>query len=197
MRVWSLHACASILMVLSLRPRFAQAAPAEASPDQAPASVDGADRGTKTSDEAPVAKPADEPPATKAAASGLRPKPRPPTCPAPRMPAYVADWDRLAELTRADALISAQADALARRNQTVRDVSVGGVALGGLAASLGSVHRLAEGSWSKFDKWSASTGIAVGAVALFIAWLSDHNRDELFTLINQWNQRHPDQPLAP
>jgi hypothetical protein len=90
-----------------------------------------------------------------------------------------------------------QADALAGRNQTVRDVAVGGVVLGGATAFLGAVHALSSDHWSRFDKGSVTVGAAVGALSLFISWLSDHNRDELYRLINQWNLRHPDQLLAP
>lgn len=126
-------------------------------------------------------------PKTVVAAASARPKP----------PVYVADWARLAELTRSDSLLSSQAEGFARRNDTFRVLSTGGTALGGIAALLGAFDAVSAGSWSDFDKWSVATGVAVAAVSLFAAWVRESDHDDFLTLINQWNLRHPDQVLAP
>jgi len=183
-------AVASTLVSFTLRPCFADAvAPA---PDGVQVTQPAADtsvvkpaEATKPS-EAPVARTKAHPPVVSC-----------PACAPPKTVVYVSDWERLAELTRSDSLIAGQADALAGRNQTVRDVAVGGVVLGGATAFLGAFHALSSDHWSRFDKGSVTVGAAVGALSLFISWLSDHNRDELYRLINQWNLRHPDQLLAP
>lgn len=174
----------STLILVSVRPCLAQdAPPADAAPAAPPAIGTPAAKPETKASETPVARV--KAPAPVAA------------CPPPKAVVFVSDWERLAELTRSDSLIYERADSLAQRNQTVRDVSVGGVVLGGGIALLAGVHALSNDHWSRFDNGALTVGIGVGALSLFISWLSDHNRDDFYTLINQWNLRHPEQRLAP
>ncbi len=140
--------------------------------------------------------PASEPPQPVPAAMAS-PRPLRPICPVHLAPVYVASWPRLEALTQSDALIFPQVESLARRQDAARTLAVGGVAVGGIATLVGTFHALGQDSWSRFDKWSVASGGILAATTLFLAWAIEPDRDELYTLINQWNLRHPQQELAP
>lgn len=150
----------------------------------------------KPAAESEVAKPAEETPKAVAAA---RPGPKLtfPSCAEPLPPVFVADWARLAALTQADAQIFHEVDGFAQRHDVVRNVMVAGVVLGGIAAMIGGFHAVSADGWTEFDKWSVAGGLSLTAVSLFIAWAMEPDRDDFYTLINQWNLRHPQQVLAP
>jgi hypothetical protein len=167
-----------------------------------------------------VANPVSEPAATKAAAEPETAKPatetakpepteavKPtaksapkltcPSCAASLPPVYVADWARLAALTQSDSQIFGEVDGFAGRHDLVRNITVAGVVLGGIATMVGGFHAVSADEWTKFDKWSVAGGLSLTAVSLFIAWAMEPDRDDFYTLINQWNLRHPQQVLAP
>ena len=121
----------------------------------------------------------------------------PAACPLPPAPVYVADWGRLADLTRADALVYSHAEFWAARRQSADWVLALGVAVGGGVAVLGTINWLIEDEWSKNNKRVTVGGAAVAAIALFANWTFAPDRDDLATVINQWNIRHPDRVLAP
>jgi hypothetical protein len=112
-------------------------------------------------------------------------------------PVYVADWARLAALTQSDSQIFAEVDGFAQRHDVVRNITVAGVVLGGIATMVGGFHAVSADEWTKFDRWSVAGGLSLTAVSLFIAWAMEPDRDDFYTLINQWNLRHPQQVLAP
>lgn len=118
-------------------------------------------------------------------------------CKETKPPVYVADWDRLAELTRSDPRIYPDAAFYARRENAMQWLSVGGVVLGGGPALLGVLNRLNTGSWTEGSQWSVAGGVTVAAFSLLAAWAYSPTRDDLLTVINYWNLRHPDRVLAP
>jgi hypothetical protein len=114
-----------------------------------------------------------------------------------RLPVYVENWARLAELTRSDPVVLAQADFWAsRRWYTLWDLGTVFL-LGSGVAAYGTFDRLATDHWTKTTKWSLAGGLSVAIVSLLTAWAIFPDRDDLLTVINQWNLRHPGQPLAP
>lgn len=143
-----------------------------------------------------ASRPAAEPEATKPVAK-VTPKLACPSCPQALPPVYVADWARLAALTQSDSQIFGEVDSFAGRHDVVRNITVAGVVLGGIATMVGGFHAVSADEWTKFDKWSVAGGLSVTAVSLFIAWAMEPDRDDFYTLINQWNLRHPQQVLAP
>lgn len=152
----------------------------------------------------PTAKTAAEPEAAKpippeAAKPAAKPAPKLacPSCPASLPPVYVADWARLAALTQSDSQIFGEVDSFAGRHDVVRNITVAGVVLGGIAAVIGGFHAVSADEWTKFDKWSVAGGLSLTAVSAFLAWAMEPDRDDFYTLINQWNLRHPQQVLAP
>lgn len=120
-----------------------------------------------------------------------------PSCAGSLPPVYVADWARLAALTQSDSQIFTEVDGFAQRHDVVRNITVAGVVLGGIATMVGGFHAVSADEWTKFDKWSVAGGLSLTAVSLFIAWAMEPDRDDFYTLINQWNLRHPQQVLAP
>ena len=154
---------------------------------------------TKPAAESPTANAPEQPAAKSEATLPAKPalKAVAQRCPATLPPVYVADWARLAALTQADPLIFSQVDGFAQRHDVVHTLSLGGLVLGGAAAVAGGFHAVAADGWSKFDKWSLAGGLGLAAVSLFLGWAMEPDRDDFFTLMNQWNLRHPQQVLAP
>ena len=114
-----------------------------------------------------------------------------------RLPTYVENWDRLPELTKSDRVVSSRADFWVSRRQFVFwDMGVFS-ALGGGVAALATFERLDSDHWTKATKWGLAGGLSVAIVSLVIAWAISPDRNDLLNVINQWNLRHPDQPLAP
>ena len=114
-----------------------------------------------------------------------------------RLPTYVENWDRLAELTRSDRVVSAQVYVWISRRYYVA-WEVGAISLlGGGVAAFGAFDRLATDHWTNTTKWTLAGGLSVAIASLIIGWAVSPDRDDLLTVINQWNLRHPDQPLAP
>jgi hypothetical protein len=109
----------------------------------------------------------------------------------------VADWGRLAELTRTDALVYSHAEFWAARRQSTDWVLALGIAVGGGVAALGTITWLIDDGWSKNNKRMTVGGLTVAALSLFANWAFAPDRDDLATVINQWNLRHPDRTLAP
>jgi hypothetical protein len=120
-----------------------------------------------------------------------------PACALPRAPVYVSDWDRLASLTEPDFVVGAKAAFWAKRGQAARWIAAAGIVFGGGAATLGTFDRLTHTSWTDSSKWSVAGGLTAVAFSLFVAWAFGPDRDDMMTVINQWNLRHPDRPLAP
>lgn len=142
---------------------------------------------------------ADKPAPVEAVKPAAKPAPKLacPSCPQALPPVYVADWARLAALTQSDSQIFGEVDGFAGRHDVVRNITVAGVVLGGIATMVGGFHAVSADEWTKFDKWSVAGGLSLTAVSLFLAWAMEPDRDDFYTLINQWNLRHPQQVLAP
>ena len=114
-----------------------------------------------------------------------------------RLPTYVEDWDRLAELTRSDRVVSAQVDYWVSRRSYVA-WELGGVSVtGGSVAAVGVFGRLANDHWTNVTKWSVAGGLCATIVSVAVAWAISPDRNDLLDVINQWNLRHPAQPMAP
>jgi len=118
-------------------------------------------------------------------------------CSPSHAPLYVEDWGRLAALTRSDPLVFEQAEFWRNRHDTSRWLLGAGVFLGGGAALLGMLDRLSNDTWSTTSKWSVPGGLGVVVTSLFLNWAFSPDRDDLLTVINHWNIRHPDLQLAP
>jgi hypothetical protein len=110
---------------------------------------------------------------------------------------YVEDWGRLADLTRSDPMVFEKAEFWRSRQDTSRWVLGTGVILGGGAAALGTFTRLTSDSWSRSSKWCVAGGLGTALVSLLLNWAFSPDRDDLLTVINHWNIRHPDLLLAP
>lgn len=120
-----------------------------------------------------------------------------PACKPTPLPVYIEDWGRLADLTREDSEVFPRAEFWAKRHEQTSWILGGGMILGGGAAALGISDRLTDDGWSRRAKWSIVGGVGVALVSAFVYWAFDPDRDDLVTVINQWNFRHPDRPLAP
>jgi hypothetical protein len=114
-----------------------------------------------------------------------------------QLPIYVEDWFSLAEQTQSDPVIFAQADHLfTRRNRAVWNLGVLGV-LGGGVATVGTFERLSTNHWTDATKWSVAGGLSVAILSFLTAWVVYPDRADFLSLINEWNLRHLDRPLAP
>lgn len=133
-------------------------------------------------------------PAPVAAAKPIAVEPR---GKATRLPVYIADWGRLAELTQSDRLVFPQADFWADRQEHVRWILGGGLFVGVGVAIAGTISRVATDHWTDTAERSVAAGVSVAALTLIAAWWLSPDHDDLLTVINQWNFRHPDRPLAP
>lgn len=119
------------------------------------------------------------------------------SCPPAYAPVYIEDWGRLAALTQSDPLIYPRAEFWARRREQSNWVLGAGLIVGGGAAALGTLNRLTTDAWSNTSKWSIVGGVGAALVS-FLAYLAySPDQDDLLTILNQWNLRHPDRRLAP
>jgi len=121
----------------------------------------------------------------------------PPICAPAKLPVYIGDWQRLAELTQSDPVIFSKAEFWASRKKSTDWAFAGGMMLGVSAVAVGSIADLDAGFWSDSSKRLAAGGFAVMLVSVFVNWAFSPDRDDLLTIINHWNLRHPDRPLAP
>jgi len=110
---------------------------------------------------------------------------------------YIQDWAHLAEVTRSDEQIFSRADDLTDRESGSRQIAVVGFLLGGSLATVATVSRLSTDHWTDFTKWGLAAGVSGAAVGWAIAWLVAPSHSDLVSVVNEWNQRHPDRPLAP
>lgn len=118
------------------------------------------------------------------------------TCKPAKLPLYVEDWGRLADLVRDDREVFGKADFWRRRQESTRWLAAG--ILGGVgAAGLATFDRLRSERWSEGNKWFLTGGLLTAAVSTLAYWAYSPDRDDLLTVVNHWNLRHPDQPLAP
>jgi hypothetical protein len=117
-------------------------------------------------------------------------------CALPKAPIYVEDWDRLADLTQFDPLVSAKASFWRERQNASRWL-LGGVILGGGAAALATFDRLGTGVWTDTNKWMLAGGLSTAVLSMLGYWAFAPDRDDRLTVINHWNLRHPDRTLAP
>jgi hypothetical protein len=115
----------------------------------------------------------------------------------PRLPVYVESWPRLAELTQSDPVVFARADHWASRWSTTVGTALELLGLSGAVAAFGTVDRLARDHWTNTAKWTVAGGLSVAIATLITAWAISPGRDEFLEVINQWNLRNPDHPLAP
>jgi hypothetical protein len=114
-----------------------------------------------------------------------------------RPPVYIENWAQLAEFTRSDRVVFAQADRWATRRWYAGSDLGALFLLGSGIAAIGTFDRLAANHWTNASKWTLASGLSVAIVALITAWAILPDRDDFLTVINQWNARHPDRPLAP
>ena len=120
-----------------------------------------------------------------------------PSCTPVYAPVYIEDWGRLAALTQTDPLVLSKAEFWARRREQANWVLGTGLILGGGAVALGSMDWLTTGELSRTVKWSMVGGLGLALVSFLADWAFAPDRDDLLTVINQWNLRHPDRLLAP
>lgn len=115
----------------------------------------------------------------------------------PRPPAYIENWAWLAEFTKSDPLVARHANRWVTRQQHVR-WKLGLVFVLGAGLTVGSTFaRLENDHWTKTTKWGLASGIGITAVAAIVAWALLPDRDDYLAVVNQWNARNPDWPLAP
>ena len=149
-----------------------------------------------------------EPPAR--AAAPVEPLPRAAPAP-PRRPArqrttiYVKDLDHLAELVEPDNVIHPKAESLAFRQKAGWGVILGG-GLVGSVVMVGSATFLATescgvGNYADLCVKKANfTAAIVGSIIVGVAGLAGlfmlPTRSDLLDVINEWNERHPDEPFT-
>jgi hypothetical protein len=113
------------------------------------------------------------------------------------IPRYIGDWDQLSRLAGSDPGIAPMTNQFASRDKFAGDVAKVGI-LSGLGLGLfGVVSGTSGDSWSKQDKGLAIAGAGVAVLAWVTYWLSMPARSDFLDVINLWNQRHPDLPVAP
>jgi hypothetical protein len=132
-----------------------------------------------------------------AAKAGHRADAPSPACPKPVLPVYIADWGRLAELTGSDPEIAPKSKFWAKRHEDTMTIFAAGTIVGTGALLLGTVDRLTSDGWTKTGKWEVVGGAGGVLFTLFLSWLFDPDHDDFLTVVNHWNLRHPDRPLAP
>ena len=110
---------------------------------------------------------------------------------------YIQDWGHLAEVTRSDEQIFSRVADLTDRESASRQIAVVAFLVGGSVATVATVSRLSTDHWTDSTKWSVAAGVSGAIVGWAIAWLVAPAHSDLVSVVNEWNQRHPDRPLAP
>lgn len=110
---------------------------------------------------------------------------------------YIQDWGHLAEVTRADEEIFDRADSLSNRDSASRQITTVGWLLGGSVAASATISRLSTDHWTSFTKGGVAGGLGLLAVSYAISWFVAPDHGDLASVVNEWNHRHPDRPLAP
>jgi len=110
---------------------------------------------------------------------------------------YIQDWEHLADVTRSDAEVFDRADSLSMRGSASRQITTAGWLLGGSIAASAAIARLSTDHWTSFTKDGLAGGLGLLAVSYAISWFVAPDHGDLAAVVNEWNQRHPDRPLAP
>ena len=110
---------------------------------------------------------------------------------------YIQDWEHLAEVTRSDPQLFERADYLSDRARASRQFTTVGWLLGGSVAAVATISRLSTDHWTNFTKGGVASGLGALAVTYAISWFVAPDHSDLAAVVNEWNQRHPDRPLAP
>ncbi len=155
-----------------------------------------AGKGAEKTQEKPASAQRPAPPIAQMASAPVRRACVPCSCSPAKPPVYIEDWERLAALTRSDELVFQQAHTWADREDDADMIREAGGFFGIAVAALGTVDGLKSRTWGD-DKWAVAGGLTGAAVSWAVAWLISPHRDDLLTVINQWNPRHPDLALAP
>jgi hypothetical protein len=114
-----------------------------------------------------------------------------------KIPRYIGDWEQLSRLAGSDQDIMPMADQFASRAKFATGMAKVGV-LSGLGLGLiGVISGTSGDSWSKQDKGLAIGGAGVAVLSLVTYLISMPDRSDFLDVINLWNQRHPDLPIAP
>jgi len=155
---------------------------------------------TEEKSEQPV--PTEKPAATPVAVANPTPAVAPVSCPKlscpkARIPVYIVDWGRLAELTASDEEVAPISKFWADRHDGTSRIQAAGTIIGTGSILFGTVNRLTTDSWTDMNKWTIAGGAAVLLVSALTSYLFAPDRDDFLTVINHWNLRHPDRPLAP
>jgi hypothetical protein len=110
---------------------------------------------------------------------------------------YIQDWGHLAEVTHSDDKLFDRADSLVNRAEASRQITTVGWLLGGSVATAATLSRLSTDHWTNFTKYGVAGGVSFLAVSMAISWFVAPDHSDLVSVINEWNQRHPERPLAP
>jgi len=110
---------------------------------------------------------------------------------------YIQDWEHLADVTRSDDKIFARADSLVSQHLRSSQTATSGLLVGGSVTVAAAISRLTSDHWTDFTKWGLAGGLSLIAVSMVISWAIDPDHSDLASVVNQWNERHPERPLAP
>jgi hypothetical protein len=119
------------------------------------------------------------------------------SCPKAIIPVYVDTWGRLAALTESDPEVAPVSKFWSSRRDSTSTVLATGTIIGSGAILLGTVNRLTNDSWTTANQWEIAGGAGVILASVLTWWLFSPDRDDFLTVINHWNLRHEDRPLAP
>lgn len=110
----------------------------------------------------------------------------------------------LARLTRSDPVVSVQVDSLVRRRHTaaaILFVTLPVALAGAVWGAVGSSHQKCDPQGECLSDREPSTPLLIGSAIIGIggvlaALIVNASRDEEIDTVNQWNSRHPDEPLT-
>ena len=139
------------------------------------------------------------------AARAAEPPPPPAAAAAVTLPAlrYVDSLERMAELMKADDLMAARARALETRRTTAMGVGFGGMALGAglslVAMGAGPSECVDVGAGTVCHSTPSTplliSGLVLSGASAIAMMAIGPRRYEVYDLVNEWNDRHRDQPL--
>lgn len=200
-------AFATVGLVLTLPAQLSWAAGSGGAEKEPRAAEVSRDRSSHTPSAAETGTPEAEQPAVQskegaAAGAGNQPEPKSERCPAikpepQKIPRYIGDWEQLSRLAGSDRVIAPMADQLASTNRFAIGVAKVGVLSGLGLGFLGVISGASGDSWSKQDKGLAIAGAGIAVLSLVTYWFTSPDRSDFVDVINLWNQRHPDLPIAP